>query len=107
MQIPVLGYRYKKKVPLAYATLDAESVAAMESYAGEKIVLRFGKTGEVMLPLKYCEYSLESNRSGKKQFSRLVNYILGRLPLMHIRPGSVLFRDGNVMNFSRDNIYCL
>ena len=56
MQIPVMGYRYRTNKPLAFATLDPEDVAAMEKFAQKKLVLQFGRTGEVQVNICYVEF---------------------------------------------------
>jgi hypothetical protein len=105
MQVPVMGFRYVTKKPLAFATLDPEDVAAMEKFAQKKLVLRFGRTGEVQVNICYVEFLLENLRFSKKQYSPLLNYLFGRLPFMRLRKNYIeYFRDGNIMNMSKSNI---
>jgi len=103
MQVPVFGYRCTSGVPASFALVDVEDIQEMESFAGTQLKLTFNKYGDVQVDLRYCRYVLESLRHGPKKNSRLLNVILGRLPFMHVR--NVTFRDGNVMNFRRSNIF--
>jgi len=103
MQVPVIGYKSTTGNTLAYATLDPECVADLESFAGEKLVLHFGKTGEVLIHNKYIEYLLETYRSGKRKHGALLNYICGRMPFRRVTK-KFIFLDGNVMNFLPGNI---
>ena len=103
MQVPVLGYKSITGTPFAYATLDPECVADLESVAGEKLVLQFGKIGEVMVHIKYIEYLLETYRSGKRKHGALLNYIFGRMPFRRVAK-KFIFLDGHVMNFLPSNL---
>lgn len=103
MQVPVFGYRSLTGIPIAYATVDIEIVTAMESFAGERLVLTFGKWGQVLVHTKYIEYLLDNYRNGSRKQSALLNYVTGRMPFRPVT-GKVKFLDGNIMNFLQDNL---
>lgn len=104
--IPIFSYRSLLKKPRAFALLDPEDVEKLESYAEKKLVLHFGKYGNILLQKKYFKYMDWCPYRNKITYSAYI-FNLFDIQSNRYKKWKVIHLDGNPLNLIRSNLILL